>query len=338
MKRLIPAAVSLCLAAAVSAAGAPAATPAESGAGFEAGFGAEFQKVATLASQVQIIPGTEVAILAQGAGSPIDASSSFVSGSSQRLGRAAQDSWKRAYAGLPAQVQQAVPPELRPTPDASAIQVTVVPVQEPSPAPEPPKCVDCVAITYDDGPVPGTTPQLLDILKRKNVQATFFVVGQNVAAYPEILRRIRDEGHTIANHTYTHPDLAHQADGTISAQLDDTNAAIKNAAGVSPQWMRPPYGSYDSRTSAQAGDRGMAVAMWDVDTSDWQHRNAATTCSRAVAGAQPGSIVLMHDIHQPTVDATECVIDGLRAKGLRPVGLEELIKRPEPGHVYTNDI
>lgn len=335
MKRLAPAVVSLCLAVAATVGATPSVSAAPA---------AEFKSAASLSSHVQIIPGTEVAILAQGAGSPIDASSSFVSkmsgvsGSSQRIGQSVQDNWRRAYAGLPTQLQQAMPAELRPAPDASTIEVTVIPPQEPSPAPEPPKCVDCVAITYDDGPVPGTTPQILDILKRKNVHATFFVVGQNVAAYPELLRRIRDEGHTIANHTYTHPDLARQADGTIASQLDDTGAAIAHAANVNPQWMRPPYGSYDSRVAAQAGQRGMAVAIWDVDTSDWQHRNAATTCSRAVAGAKSGSIILMHDIHQPTVDATECVIDGLRAKGLRPVGMDELIKRPEPGHVYTNDI
>ena len=99
--------------------------------------------------------------------------------------------------------------------------------------------------------------------------------------------------------------------------------------------MRPPYGSYDSRVASAAGERGMSLAIWDVDTADWQHRNPTTTCKRAVEGAREGSIILMHDIHQPTVDAAECVIDGLRAKGLNPVGLDEMIEHPEAGHVYT---
>lgn len=282
-----------------------------------------------------VIPGHPLSpILDRGTGLPIGGSSALTAGSSQRAALAAEEGWRRAYAGLPTQVQQAVPPHLRPPEPAAPAEVTVVPVQEPSPAPEPPRCYNCVAITYDDGPVPGTTERLLDTLKRKGVHATFFVVGQNVHAHPEILRRIRDEGHTIGNHSYSHPDLARQADGTIAAQLDDTNAALSRHGGITPRWVRPPYGSYDSRVAAAAGARGMALAIWDVDTADWQHRNTATTCQRAVAGAREGSVILMHDIHEPTVAAAECIIDGLRAKGLRPVGLDEMIKRPDTGHVY----
>ena len=289
-----------------------------------------------LPQEAQIIPGDAFGpILAQGAGLPIDGSSAFLTGSSDRARGAVEDSWRRAFDGLPAQVKQAVPPHLRPQEPAKPADVTVAPVAEPSPSPVPPKCYNCVAITYDDGPVPGSTERLLDILKRKGVHATFFVVGGNANAYPQILRRIRDEGHTIGNHSFTHPDMARQSDGTIAAQLDDTNAALKKQADMEPRWMRPPYGSYDSRVASGAGERAMSLAIWDVDTADWQHRTPATTCQRAVDGAREGSIILMHDIHQPTVDAAECVIDGLRAKGLKPVGLDEMIKRPEAGHVYT---
>lgn len=279
----------------VAAAGAPSAASTD------------VAKVTQLATPngAQVIPGHPFGpILAEGEGLPIDASSAVVAKSSQRT------SWE--------------------TPAA----VTVEPVQEPSPAPEPAKCFNCVALTYDDGPVPGTTERLLDTLKRKGVHATFFVVGQNANAYPEILRRIRDEGHTIGNHSYSHPDMARQTDGTIAAQMDKTDAALTEQGGITPRWMRPPYGSYDSRVAAAAGARGMALAVWDVDTADWQHRNTATTCQRAVASAHEGAIILMHDIHEPTVAAAECVIDGLRAKGLKPVGLHEMIARPEAGHVY----
>ena len=279
----------------VLAAGAPSAASAD------------VAKVTQLATprDAQVIPGHPFGpILAEGKGLPIDASSAFVAKSSQR------------------------------TPWETPAAVTVEPVQEPSPAPEPVKCFNCVALTYDDGPVPGTTERLLDTLKRKGVHATFFVVGQNANAYPEILRRIRDEGHTIGNHSYSHPDMARQTDGTIAAQMDKTDAALTEQGGITPRWMRPPYGSYDSRVAAAAGARGMALAVWDVDTADWQHRNTATTCQRAVASAHEGAIILMHDIHEPTVAAAECVIDGLRAKGLKPVGLHEMIARPEAGHVY----
>ncbi|MDN8605793.1 polysaccharide deacetylase family protein [Corynebacterium ureicelerivorans] len=323
MKRLCVA-VSSALAL-VAAAGAPSAASTD------------VAKVTQLATPngAQVIPGHPFGpILAEGEGLPIDASSAFVAKSSQRTSWIADDGWRRAYASLPAQAQQAVPPHLRPTDLGTPAAVTVEPVQEPSPAPEPAKYFNCVALTYDDGPVPGTTERLLDTLKRKGVHATFFVVGQNANAYPEILRRIRDEGHTIGNHSYSHPDMARQTDGTIAAQLDKTDAALAEQGGITPRWMRPPYGSYDSRVAAAAGARGMALAVWDVDTADWQHRNTATTCQRAVAGAHEGSVILMHDIHEPTVAAAECVIDGLRAKGLKPVGLDEMMKRPDTGHVY----
>lgn len=324
MKRLLTAVTSATLLAAATLAPSPAS--------------ADVSKVTQLAlpQDAKIISGDSFGpILVQGAGLPIDGSSAFIAGSSDRARIAVEDGWRRAYNGLPGQVKQAVPPHLRPPEPAKPADVTVAPAQEPAPSPVPPKCYNCVAITYDDGPVPGSTERLLDILKRKGVHATFFVVGRNANANPQVLRRIRDEGHTIGNHSYSHPDLARQSDGAIAAQLDDTDAALQKQAGLDPHWLRPPYGSHDPRVASAAGARGMALAVWDVDTADWQHRNPATTCKRAVDGAREGSIILMHDIHQPTVDAAECVIDSLRAKGLNPVGLDEMIKRPEAGHVYT---
>jgi len=324
MKRMLTAVTSATLLAAAALAPSPAS--------------ADVSKVTQLAlpQDAKIISGDSFGpILVQGAGLPIDGSSAFTAGSSDRARIAVEDGWRRAYNGLPGQVKQAVPPHLRPPEPAKPADVTIAPAQEPAPSPVPPKCYNCVAITYDDGPVPGSTERLLDILKRKGVHATFFVVGRNANANPQVLRRIRDEGHTIGNHSYSHPDLARQSDGAIAAQMDDTDAALQKQAGLDPHWMRPPYGSHDPRVASTAGARGMALAVWDVDTADWQHRNPATTCKRAVDGAREGSIILMHDIHQPTVDAAECVIDGLRAKGLNPVGLDEMIKRPEAGHVYT---
>ena len=324
MKRLLTAVTSATLLAAATLAPSPAS--------------ADVSKVTQLAlpQDAKIISGDSFGpILVQGAGLPIDGSSAFIAGSSDRARSAVEDGWRRAYNGLPGQVKQAVPPHLRPPEPAKPADVTVAPAQEPAPSPVPPKCYNCVAITYDDGPVPGSTERLLDILKRKGVHATFFVVGRNANANPQVLRRIRDEGPTIGNHSFSHPDLARQSDGAIAAQLDDTDAALQKQAGLDPHWLRPPYGSHNPRVASAAGARGMALAVWDVDTADWQHRNPATTCKRAVDGAREGSIILMHDIHQPTVDAAECVIDGLRAKGLNPVGLDEMIKRPEAGHVYT---
>ncbi len=328
MKRLLPAVVSLCVSATVVAG---VVTAPQAGA-------ADLTKLTTISkSGKQLFAGSSMnPILAPGTGSPIDDTTSFIAASSKRADQAVQDGWRQAYNQLPPQVRDAVPPQLRPAPrQDDSVPVTVIAPAEPSPSPAQQRCDDCVAITYDDGPAPGTE-RLLDVFKRKKAHATFFVVGQNVNAYPQILRRISDEGHTIGNHSFDHPDLAHTGDGAIAQQLDDTNAAIEKHSGVKPRWMRPPYGSYDDRVSREAGARGQSLAIWDVDTMDWSHRDTARTCSIAVSNAQAGSIVLMHDIHEPTVNAAECIIEGLRGKGLRPVGLDEMIKRPDAGHVYTN--
>ena len=119
-------------------------------------------------------------------------------------------------------------------------------------------------------------------------------------------------------------------DGEIKAGA----AAIKAATGENPRWMRPPYGATNGTVDAAARTNGQAEALWAVDTLDWKDRNSEHVCEAAVSGAQPGSIVLMHDIHATTVDAADCVIDGLRAKGLEPVSLDRLIPNPQAGRQY----
>ena len=256
---------------------------------------------------------------------------------------------RQAFNALPADVRKAIPGELRPVQHSPHPRTQPLP-QAPSmcfdtngrkkKAPEaPPACTNTVALTYDDGPSPETTTRLLDILKSKDVKATFFAIGGNSDAFPEILRRERDEGHIVANHSYNHPQLNAIADERIAAELDETDKAIEAALGSKPRWLRPPYGATDERVASIAGQRGLSLALWDVDTSDWQNRNADITCrnavDNAVDNAVPGSIILMHDIHPSTVDATACIIDGLREKGLRPVTLDELVQ-PVPGRTYTN--
>lgn len=284
----------------------------------------------------RVVRATVVALCSLALLQPASHALPSVSDLSSSSSRATNDTWLKGYNALPPQVRDAVPPHLRPAQPAPLPAPPTEPEYEaaPEPTPAPDTCANCVAITFDDGPG-AYTGRLLDILDEKDAKATFFVVGQNANANPALMQRMRDSGHTIANHTYNHPDLKKQSDATITKQLDDTNAAIANTTGVKPKWMRPPYGSYDNRTVVAAGERGQAVAIWDVDTADWQHRNPTRTCNLAVQNSTPGSIILMHDIHAPTVDAVPCVIDGLRAKGLRPVSLEYMVKQSEPGRVYT---
>ena len=194
-------------------------------------------------------------------------------------------------------------------------------------------CANCVAITYDDGPG-AETNRLLDKLKAKNAHASFMVIAPSAEQHPELLKRMKAEGHTIGNHTKSHRQLNTLPYDQVSQEIDAGNAAIKKATGQSTRWVRPPYGATNATVDQVTRDKGVSQALWDVDTVDWKDRNSEHVCSSAVQGARAGSIVLMHDIHPTTVDAADCVIDGLRAKGLEPVSLDRLLRTPAAGKRY----
>ena len=194
-------------------------------------------------------------------------------------------------------------------------------------------CANCVAITYDDGPG-AETNRLLDKLKAKNAHASFMVLAPSAEQHPELLKRMKAEGHTIGNHTKSHRQLNTLSPAQVSQEIDAGNAAIKKATGQNTRWVRPPYGATNATVDQVTRDKGVSQALWDVDTMDWKDRNSDHVCSAAVQGARAGSIVLMHDIHPTTVDAADCVIDGLRAKGLEPVSLDRLLRTPVAGKRY----
>ena len=196
-------------------------------------------------------------------------------------------------------------------------------------------CSNCVAITYDDGPG-DLTDEVLDTLKAKDAHASFMVLAPNAYAHPELLRRMKAEGHTVGNHTASHRELDKLSPSQVDAEIKAGSAAITAATGDSPRWLRPPYGATNDTVTTAAKANGQAQALWSVDTLDWEDRNADHVCTAAVDNAQPGAIILMHDIHPTTVAATDCVIDGLRAKGLEPVSLDRLIPNPEAGRQYSN--
>ncbi|MTD91638.1 polysaccharide deacetylase family protein [Corynebacterium hiratae] len=196
-------------------------------------------------------------------------------------------------------------------------------------------CSNCVAITYDDGP-DALTGQLLDTLKAKDAHASFMVLAPHAYAHPELLRRMKAEGHTVGNHTDTHREMNKLPANEVDAEIKSGAAAIEAATGESPHWVRPPYGATNQTVANAARNNGQAQALWSVDTLDWKDRNSDHVCSAAVDGAQAGDIILMHDIHATTVEAARCVIDGLRAKGLEPVSLDTLIPNPEPGRQYLS--
>jgi peptidoglycan/xylan/chitin deacetylase (PgdA/CDA1 family) len=184
-----------------------------------------------------------------------------------------------------------------------------------------------IAMTFDDGPSATLTPKLLDLLAAHHIKATFFVIGENVAEHPEIVARAAREGHEIANHSWSHPNLGKMSDESVRRQLQQTDDAIKNATGKRPTLMRPPYGSITAREKRWIHDEfGYDVILWDVDPLDWKRPGPGVVRARILKETRPGSIVLSHDIHPGTIEAMPSTFDELEAKGFKFVTVSELIR------------
>ena len=188
-----------------------------------------------------------------------------------------------------------------------------------------------IAMTFDDGPSPETTPRLLDLLKERNIKATFFMIGQNAERNPNIVKRILAEGHEIGNHSWTHPQLSKLSDERVTDEITKTQDAIKAACGYTPVILRPPYGAITARQKEWIEKQfGLSVIIWSVDPFDWKRPGASVIEQRILAGARPGAIILSHDIHKQTVDAMPSTLDALAAKGFKFVTVSQLIAMNKP--------
>ena len=208
------------------------------------------------------------------------------------------------------------------------------PKPKPAPAtPTPAAAGKTIALTFDDGPGPYTA-QLLDILDQHGAKATFFLIGSKVSAQASVVRNIQARGHQLGNHSWSHPELPKLPIDQVAGEIDRTNDAIKQATGVKPTVMRPPYGAVNGAVLEQLRLRGMSSILWSVDTRDWADRNSEIVCSRAVAGAHPGAIILMHDIHQTSVNAVPCILSALKQQGYSFVTVQGLIGNMAAGFGY----
>jgi peptidoglycan/xylan/chitin deacetylase (PgdA/CDA1 family) len=190
-----------------------------------------------------------------------------------------------------------------------------------------------IALTFDDGPHKTLTPKLLDLLAAHHMKATFFVVGQNAADHPDILKRAVREGHEIANHSWSHPNLGKMSDEAARREVQKTDDAILAAIGKRPTLMRPPYGSITARQKRwMHDDFGYRIIIWDVDPLDWKRPGPSVVTSRILKETHAGSIVLAHDIHPPTLEAMPATFDQLDRKGFKSVTVSELLAMatPEP--------
>ncbi len=192
-----------------------------------------------------------------------------------------------------------------------------------------------VSITFDDGPDPKHTPLILDVLKEKNVKATFFVVGKHVEKYPEIARRIVAEGHDIGNHTYTHKELAPSTRKVIIKELTKTDEAIKKVTGVKTDLFRPPRGIYSQASRALLVELGYKIVLWSLSSVDWRRTSPEWMLNRIKRYAKNGSIILFHDggalvrreggLRMNTVKVLPMAIDYLRSAGFEIVPISKMI-------------
>ena len=213
-----------------------------------------------------------------------------------------------------------------------------IPSRTPAAAPQSTQkqtCQQCIALTFDDGP--GIyTETLLSTLEGHGDKATFFVIGKNVTRFAPTLQRAVRNGHQIGGHTWDHPELPKLTPEQIRDQLQRTQQMITSTTGITPSIIRPPYGSVDDKVYNELRTMNLSAILWSVDTRDWADRNAAIVCQRAVAGARPGAIILMHDIHRTSVEAVPCILSTLRKQKYRFVTINNLFGASlQPGVGYS---
>ena len=185
-----------------------------------------------------------------------------------------------------------------------------------------------IALTYDDGPSAKFTPKFLDLFEAKKAPVTFFMCGNRIAESPAIAKRAHDAGFELANHSYTHPFLPKKSEAEVRSELAMTSERITAITGKPVGLMRPPYGAHNAMVDAVCRELGLKIVIWDIDTEDWKKRGKDQMVANVLKNARDGSIVLFHDRLQPTLEASEVLIDELRARGFTLVTAGDLLSRP----------
>ena len=194
-----------------------------------------------------------------------------------------------------------------------------------------------VALTFDDGPSPDTTPRTLELLDELGMQATFFVLGRQAQAHPDLVAEIVRRGHGLGSHGFSHEHHLLRSPGWIRRDLAAAVEALEQC-GVRTPWFRPPYGQLTARTVLEARRQGMEVVLWSAFGHEWAEPDAEAVMAHLAPRLEPGAIVVLHDTEvdapagtaRRTHQALEMLGPVLRDAGLRAVGLEELLSAPRP--------
>ncbi|CAI6053702.1 Peptidoglycan-N-acetylglucosamine deacetylase [Paenibacillus sp. JJ-100] len=192
-----------------------------------------------------------------------------------------------------------------------------------------------VALTFDDVPDPRFTPQVLDILKKYKVHATFFVVGSRAEKHPQLVKRMVREGHVVGNHSYNHPEFSKLSMTAFRRQILHTGDIINRLTGYTPKMIRPPYGDINEEQLRWAARQHYSIVNWNVDSLDWKGLSKEEVKQNILSAVKPGSIVLQHagggtgSNLQGTIDALPEVIEELRNRGYELVTLDKMLKLPK---------
>ena len=185
-----------------------------------------------------------------------------------------------------------------------------------------------VALTFDDGPNPNYTPQILAVLQQYNVKATFFCLGQLVANFPDLVKEEYADGHVVGDHSWSHPNLGLLSSNDVATQLRQTADIIQQTIGVRPTFFRPPYGVFNTTVLTQANRMGLTTIIWNDEARDWMRPGIDVISSRILRLAGNGAIILLHDgggNRSQTVQALPTIITTLRAQGYKLVTLQQMV-------------
>ena len=194
--------------------------------------------------------------------------------------------------------------------------------KEPEPITDSPETSKKIALTFDDGPHQTVTDIILEVLKKHQVKATFFVLGQNIVENIDVLHRINEQGHEVANHSWSHRNLTGLTKEEVNEEINRTNAVIFDAIHVYPKAYRPPYGAIDDHVREAIE---LTPVLWNIDTLDWQHKTPSTTLEKVKQQVKENGIVLMHDIHPESAQALDFIITFLIDEGYEFVTTSELL-------------
>lgn len=184
-----------------------------------------------------------------------------------------------------------------------------------------------VALTFDDGPDGVITPKILDVLKEKNVKASFFFIGKSVSLFPEVVKRAYKDGNLVLNHSLTHADLSNKNAKDIQGEIKGTEDKIFSLINKRPAIIRPPYGALTQNSIDEIEKTNYKMVIWSIDTLDWSQKESSNITNNVLNNVRNGDIILMHSNgdKKATLEALPAIIEGLEKKGYKIVTLDELL-------------